>query len=177
MAQGDEAAFRSLYDLFYHDLLRYLLRITRRLDLAEEGVNDVMLVVWRKAATFRGDSKVSTWILGIATRRAFKLTKRSQRWLHRFIPTEPQALEKAPDPRPPAGSEEELYDWLDAGFAQLSPGHRAVVELTYVMGYSYREIAAILGCPVNTVKTRMFNARRKLRKILPPLAGAGAQPR
>ena len=51
----------------------------------------------------------------------------------------------------------------------LSAEHRAVVELTYFYGCSYEEIAAIAACPVNTVKTRMFHARAKLKKLLPTL--------
>jgi RNA polymerase sigma-70 factor (ECF subfamily) len=64
---------------------------------------------------------------------------------------------------------EDLRDLLDAALDRLSPDHRAVVELTYFHGCSYEEIAAIVDCPVNTVKTRMFHARAKLRKLLPTL--------
>ena len=46
-----------------------------------------------------------------------------------------------------------------------------MVELTYFFGFSYKEIAAIAGCPVNTVKTRMFHARKRLKYLLPRLAG------
>ena len=62
-------------------------------------------------------------------------------------------------------------DWLESGLRELSPEHRAVVELTYFHGYSYKEVAAVVGCPVNTVKTRMFHARRRLKVLLPRLAG------
>ena len=63
-----------------------------------------------------------------------------------------------------------LQDWLDVGMRRLSGEQRAVVELTYFHGYSYAEIAGILSCPVNTVKTRMFHARARLRQILPELS-------
>jgi RNA polymerase sigma-70 factor (ECF subfamily) len=53
----------------------------------------------------------------------------------------------------------------------LSPDHRQVVELTYFGGFSYQDIAEIANCPVNTVKTRMFHARRRLKVLLPVLAG------
>lgn len=55
---------------------------------------------------------------------------------------------------------------LSDAMAQLSPAHRAVVDLTYFHELGYREIALILECPVDTVKTRMFHARRHLRKTL-----------
>ena len=55
---------------------------------------------------------------------------------------------------------------LSRALMSLSREHRAVIELTYYEGCSYREIAAILGCPVDTVKTRMFHARRHLKSLL-----------
>ena len=66
VGDGDRAAFRELHARYYGALLRFIYRITRRLDLAEEGVNDVMLVVWRDSRAFQGRSYVSTWIMGIA---------------------------------------------------------------------------------------------------------------
>jgi RNA polymerase sigma-70 factor (ECF subfamily) len=63
----------------------------------------------------------------------------------------------------------ELAGTLGKALHALSPEHRAVVELTYYYELSYPEIAQIVGCPVNTVKTRMFHARRRLRELLPGL--------
>ena len=68
-----------------------------------------------------------------------------------------------------------LTDLLIQGLEKLPPEQRAVVELTYFHGHSYQEIGEIVGCPVNTVKTRMFHARAKLRKLLPELGGDGPQ--
>ena len=59
---------------------------------------------------------------------------------------------------------------MSEALKSLSPKLRAVVELTYVHGYSYEEIAEIVDCPVNTVKTRMFHARNRLRQVLPAIA-------
>jgi RNA polymerase sigma-70 factor (ECF subfamily) len=59
---------------------------------------------------------------------------------------------------------------LERALGCLSPDHRAVLELTYYLGHSCGEIAAIMDCPINTVKTRMFHARNKLRALLPVLA-------
>ena len=70
-----------------------------------------------------------------------------------------------------AGDSSQHDDWIRVALMQLSPDHRQVVELTYYGGFSYREIAQIAACPVNTVKTRMFHARRRLRVLLPSLAG------
>ena len=166
---GDREAFRELYTLYYHPLLRFIYRITGQLELAQEGINDVMLVVWTNGNSFGGQSKVATWIMGIAYHRSLKLLEKARRWSDRLAPVDfDEWIERS------AGSEEhtqqtELRDLLDHGLRQLSPEHRAVVELTYFHGCSYEEIAAIAACPVNTVKTRMFHARAKLKKLLPGL--------
>ena len=60
----------------------------------------------------------------------------------------------------------ELRTRLSEALIALSPEHRAVIELTYYEGCTYREIAAIVGCPIDTVKTRMFHARRRLKALL-----------
>src|SRR5688572_19132382 len=84
VANGDREALRDLYGTYYHPLLRFIYRITGRLDLAQEGVNDVMLVVWRSSRSFGRRSTVSTWIMGIAYRKALKLLAASRRWTDRF---------------------------------------------------------------------------------------------
>ncbi|HEX7037172.1 MAG TPA: sigma-70 family RNA polymerase sigma factor [Pseudomonadales bacterium] len=154
IARGDEAALESLYRAWYPRLVRFVLRIVRDPGLVEEVINDVFLVIWRSAAAFRGDSHASTWILGIAYRRALK--RAGQR--------RPATRERAEDPDPEEVPCRRLE--LEGCLARLNPEQRATVELTYYFGYSYREIAEIMKCPENTVKTRMFHARRALRSLL-----------
>jgi RNA polymerase sigma-70 factor (ECF subfamily) len=150
-------------------LLRFIYRVTGQLELAQEGVNDVMMVVWRNAEEFARRSSVSTWIMGIAYRKALKLLERSRRWSDRFASVDfDEWIERSDAPAEPS-DDGDLRDLLDQALKHLSAEHRAVVELTYFYGCSYEEIAVIAGCPVNTVKTRMFHARAKLRKLLPTL--------
>jgi RNA polymerase sigma-70 factor, ECF subfamily len=169
IAHGDRDAFRELYQVYYHPLLRFIYRMTGQLELAQEGINDVMLVVWRNGGAFGGRSTVATWIMGIAYRKALKLLESSRRWSERFASVDfndwIERYEVAAEPT----LDVDLRDLLDQGLRYLSPEHRAVVELTYFYGCSYEEIAVIADCPVNTVKTRMFHARAKLRKLLPAL--------
>jgi RNA polymerase sigma-70 factor (ECF subfamily) len=166
---GDRDAFRELYTAYYHPLLRFIYRMTGHLDLAQEGINDVMLVVWRSGASFGGRSTVSTWIMGIAYRKALKLLESSRRWSKYFAAVDFDDWIERSDAAAEPSDDGDLRDLLDEGLRHLSPEHRAVVELTYFYGCSYEEIAAIADCPVNTVKTRMFHARAKLRKLLPAL--------
>ena len=168
---GDRTAFQELYVKYYHLLLRFIYRITGQLETAQEGVNDVMLVVWRNAASFEGKSRVSTWILGVAYRKALKLRQGARRWTERFKAADADSDELSAPASEHIGRTElrDLRDLLDHGMRHLPAKQRAVVELTYFYGYSYEEIAAIVDCPVNTVKTRMFHARARLKSLLPAL--------
>lgn len=169
VANGDREALRDLYGTYYHPLLRFIYRITGRLDLAQEGVNDVMLVVWRSSRSFGRRSTVSTWIMGIAYRKALKLLAASRRWTSRLASDPIEDLVERSPLSTEHSDDDDLRDLLDEALRHLSAEHRAVVELTYFYGCSYEEIAVIAACPVNTVKTRMFHARAKLKTLLPAL--------
>jgi RNA polymerase sigma-70 factor, ECF subfamily len=162
----DSEAMREFYLLYYYRLARFLCRLTRRHELIDEMINDTLVVVWENASNFRGDSRVSTWIMGIAYRRGLKLLRSECRAEECtvFPTTEDQHLHN------PAAEHSELAELLERAFESLSPDHRAVLELTYDLGHSCAEIAAIMGCPINTVKARMFHARNKLRGFMPILA-------
>ena len=171
IAKGDRKAFEELYGLYHRRLARFLTRLTKRYDVAEEVINDTFYIVWRKAGDFRGESQPSTWILGIAYRKARNAFRSSARIL---------AVENPEAPPPPLTTDEslrteELRDWLGHALVQLPVEQRLAVELCYELGYSCEEIAAIMSCPVNTVKTRLFHARAKLQKLLPPLGGMAPQ--
>ena len=163
IALQDRHAFEALYRTYYRRLTRFLDRLTRRPQMVDEILDDTMLVVWRKAATFNGHSQVSTWIFAIAYRKAMKALKREgSRTQILFDHDEPLY---APSPET-AFIDGESRSAIRRLVAELSAEQRAVVELTYYHGCAYKEIADIVGCPVDTVKTRMFHARRKLRTAL-----------
>jgi RNA polymerase sigma-70 factor (ECF subfamily) len=173
VARQDRRAFEELYNLYHRRLARFLTRLTRRYDLAEEIINDTFWVVWRSASRFRGDSQPSTWILGIAYRKARNAFRTAARARAR------ENLEPPPFPPTSEGPARatELRDWLGAALAELPIEQRLAVELCYELGHSCEEIATIMGCPVNTVKTRLFHARAKLQKRLPELSAAAQSPR
>jgi RNA polymerase sigma-70 factor (ECF subfamily) len=171
VARRDRAAFEALYRLYYPRVFSYVLKLLRRPEMVEEIVNDVMLVVWQSADRFEGRSRPSTWVLGIAYRQALKALAR-----HGRRGGDHEELGDAPSPPDPGDGPEgrlwrhELRRRLDTALAALSVEQRAVVELTFYHGLSYPEIAELLGCPLNTVKTRMFYARHRLRQLVPELA-------
>jgi len=171
VAARDREAFRELYIIYHRRLARFLVRLTRRYELAEEIINDTLWVVWRKAADFRGDSRVSTWIMGIAYRRALKTLRSRGNQTLDTVPIENEPL-VAPDEL----GEAELGEWILLAMQQLPAEQRLAVEFAYGYGHSCEEIALIMDCPVNTVKTRLFHAREKLRTALPGLAGVEVPP-
>ena len=163
--RGDREAFRRLYAKYYHPLQRFIYSITHSMDLAEEGINDVMLVVWRNGRSFAGRSRVRTWIMGIGYRKGLKLAEAANRWTTRFKAKLIDNWNELSTAGDEPSTDVELADLLEHSLRRLSVKHRAVVELTYRYGYSYEEIATIVDCPVNTVKTRMFHARAKLEEL------------
>lgn len=161
--RGDRGAFSELYRRYHPRLYGYLRRLLANPAAVEEVLDDVMLVVWKDARKFRRDSAVSSWIFGIAYRKALTAMRAESRYQ--------TPLDRSVDTSAVAVVSTQNDEWIRAALLQLSPDHRQVVDLTYFGGFSYQEIADIAGCPVNTVKTRMFYARRRLKVLLPALAG------
>ena len=160
----DLQAFEQLYGIYQPRLARFLVGMLQRPQLIEEVLDDTMMVVWQTAGSFRGSSKLSTWIFAIAYRKALKARARWPK------PVEDEEFDTrvSPDPGPDQQlHHHRLHDALVAAMNQLSREHRAVVDLTYFHGMGYREIAEIVDCPVDTVKTRMFHARRRLKQAMP----------
>jgi RNA polymerase sigma-70 factor (ECF subfamily) len=159
----DVRAFEQLYRKYFGRLSRFLLNLIHRPQLVEEVLNDTMIAVWEKPASFRGASKLSTWIFGIAYRKAMKALRRWDQPIE--DPDLDIRVSEEPGPEEQAG-QQQIQARLTTAIKGLSADHRAVVDLTYFHGCAYAEIAEIVGCPVDTVKTRMFHARRHLKRML-----------
>jgi len=165
VAGHDRQAFEVLYRRYARRLAGYLGKFLQQPELVEEVLVDVMLVVWQNAARFNYQSRLSTWIFGIAYHKALKAMSHSAR---------PEPLPQSPawneddDPAVMLSRQEQERAITEA-LESLSPAHRVVVELTFYHARSYQEIATITGCPVNTVKTRMFHARPRLANALTSL--------
>lgn len=162
VGRGDRDAFRELYLHYHRRLARFLTRLTHRQEDAEEIINDTLWIVWQRAREFRDASQVSTWIMGIAYRRALNMIRRAATH-ERVMALESAETEAAVSD---SGQATENRQLLNFALAQLPLEQRLVLEFTYYLDHSCEEVAEIMECPVNTVKTRMFNARRKLRAIL-----------
>jgi RNA polymerase sigma-70 factor (ECF subfamily) len=161
--RGDEHAFEELYRHYRSRLFRFLINLTGRPQMVEEVLNDTMLAVWEKPDGFRGASKLSTWIFGIAYRKAMKALREIDDPIE-YQPVQSIDEETAsPHEASWCGQRDRLlFDTMQ----QLSAEHRVVVHLTYFHEMSAREIAHVMACPVGTVKTRMFHARRHLKRLM-----------
>jgi RNA polymerase sigma-70 factor, ECF subfamily len=163
IADGDQLAMRTLYARHNVKVYRFVLRLVGDACKAEDVVSEVFLDVWRQADRFEGRSQVSTWILAIARFKA--LTARRQR---RDAPLDHAMAESiadcADDPEVCTQKKDESA-LLRTCIAQLSADHREVIDLVYYHGKSVEEAAEILDVPRNTVKTRMFYARKKIGEL------------
>ncbi|OAI08711.1 RNA polymerase sigma factor [Methylomonas methanica] len=158
---GDTAAFEAFYKNYYPRLFRFILRMTRQPEAVEELIQETLLVVWEKPQGFNHESKISTWVFGIAYHKTLKaMTKSARR--NNDVDID-DLTETIGDPTANPANNWENEDWLNYALATLPPEQRAVIELTFYHGLSYQDVARILDCPENTVKTRMFHARRKLQ--------------
>lgn len=168
VAAKDEVAFERIYKRYYHRVMQFVGRMLRDRRLAEEVVDDTMLAVWKGAGNFQGRSHVSTWILGIAYRRALKTIDSNKR--HGYFDHDSDKIDYSADESFESNPESavtaaDLRKHVDHAIESLNDRHRTVMLLT-LMGYNYDEISSIVDCPPNTVKTRMFYARKALRTKL-----------
>jgi|SRR6185312_2407722 len=160
IAAGDKSALRTLFMRHQVKVYRFVLRIVRDAALAEDTVSETFIDAWQHAGRYEGRASVSSWLLGIARHRALDAARRR--------PAEPldcdaaqNAVDPAHDPEAQLG-QKKTSALLRGALAGLSREHAEIIDLVYYQERSIREIAEILGIPENTVKTRMFYARKRL---------------
>jgi RNA polymerase sigma factor (sigma-70 family) len=158
IATGDKNALTRLYLLYHARLFKFVFRLTQSYATADEIVNDTMLVVWNKAASFRGASKVSTWIFGIAYKQTMRRVTRKQLQISPLTDIDHGGHDQ--------DAIMEIENWVRQGLDTLPAAQQLTVVLVFYLGLTYQETAEVTECPVNTVKTRMFHARRKLKNYL-----------
>jgi RNA polymerase sigma factor (sigma-70 family) len=162
---GDRTAFEKLFRAFEHDVYRWILRIVRDESVAEDGLVEAFWRCYRGRARFDPSRSFGAWMRRIATRVAVDLLQAARR--HRRAATPESAGPPAahPDSSTDAGRAE-MFDEIARAFDSLPPKLRVVATLALVEQCPHVEIAAALGVPVGTVKSRLFRATRRLREEL-----------
>jgi RNA polymerase sigma-70 factor (ECF subfamily) len=164
IVRRDQTAMTALYARHNVRLYRYLVRLVRNEAIAEELMNEVFLETWRKASYFEGRSAVSTWLISIAHNKAISLMrKRGEEELDESAAAE---LADGDDNPEVASQKRDKAEIIRACMTKLSADHREIIDLVYYHDQSVSEAAAILNIPENTVKTRMFYARKKLAEMM-----------
>ncbi len=160
IVRHDSAALRALYITHNVHLYRFVMRLARNETLAEDVVSETFLKVWQKAAGFKGQSRVSTWLLTIARNEAISVLRRKT-----DAPFDEEAAaeqEDESDLQDIATAKKDKGAVMKACIDRLTPAHREIIDLVYYQDRSIAEVAEILDIPENTVKTRMFHARKNL---------------
>jgi RNA polymerase sigma-70 factor (ECF subfamily) len=164
IATGDKVAMQVLFARHHVRVYRFVLRLVRDQTKAEDLISEVFLDVWRQAGKFEARSAVSTWLLAIARYKALSALRRR--------PDEELDEETAAAIEDPGDDPETALEKKDKGeilrkcLTALSPEHREIIDLVYYHEKSVEEVAEIVGIPENTVKTRMFYARKRLAELL-----------
>ena len=164
IAKGDRLAMQVLFARHHVRVYRFVLRLVGNPSVAEDLISEVFLDVWRQADRFEGRSAVSTWMLAIARFKALSaLRKKPDQELDDEAA---EAIEDTSDNPEVALAKKDKGAVLRQCLAKLSPEHREIIDLVYYHEKSIEEVAQIVKIPENTVKTRMFYARKKLAELL-----------
>jgi RNA polymerase sigma-70 factor (ECF subfamily) len=164
IANGDRLAMQVLYARYHVRVFRFVVRMVRDESTAEDLISEVFLDVWRQAGRFEGRSAVSTWMLSIARFKALSaLRRRPEQELDDQVA---EAIEDTADDPHTALEKKDKGAILRKCLTGLSAEHREIIDLVYYHGKSVEEVAEIVGIPENTVKTRMFYARKRLAELL-----------
>jgi RNA polymerase sigma-70 factor (ECF subfamily) len=164
IAAGDKRAMQLLFSRHNVKVYRFILRMVGREAVAEDLLNEVFLDVWRQAAKFEGRSKVSTWMMAIARFKALSALR--QRQDGELDEDAVAAIEDTSDNPEETLVKQQRATLMRQCMDQLSAAHREIIDLVYYHEKSVEEVSQILGVPQNTVKTRMFYARKRLAELL-----------
>ncbi len=180
---GDRPAFGQLVEAYQDKIYGYASRMLGDPDEAEDVAQETFVRAYRSLPHFRGAASFHTWLYRIASNLAIDVARRNRRQsTGNFSLDEPLESEEGDYEREIAdesGSPEqlaarrEMQELVRQAVAELPEKLRAVVVLYELQGESYEDIAEILGCPLGTVKSRLFNARSQLKDMLEQLVDVG----
>jgi RNA polymerase sigma-70 factor, ECF subfamily len=157
---GDMMAWRSLYDRYAPLVHRFSAALGVPFDEREDAAQDIFIAVFRSLRHFRGEAQLSTWIYRIAARHAIRLGRRRRsREMMRVL-----LLKEKPQLITDPAERSTQVATLDRMLAKLPPKKRTVLVLFEIEGLSAKEISDVVGCPENTVWSRLHHARAEMIK-------------
>jgi RNA polymerase sigma-70 factor, ECF subfamily len=164
IASGDRLAMQVLFARHHVRVYRFVLRLVRDESSAEDLISEVFLDVWRQAGRFEGRSAVPTWLLAIARFKALTALRRKPD--EELDEEKAEAIEDQSDDPEVVLAKKDKSAAIRKCLSGLSAEHREIIDLVYYHEKSVEEVAEIVGIPENTVKTRMFYARKRLAELL-----------
>jgi RNA polymerase sigma-70 factor, ECF subfamily len=170
IGRQDQAAFRQLYKAFSPRVFAYVQNMLNDHARAEEVLVDTLYEVWRQPQRFRGDSQFSTWLIGIARRKAL-MAYRARRpdEVHGDLEDIAEiTASETPDGYAELASKQRR-EGVQHCMGKLSDEHRECLHLVFYEGMGLAEVAEVQNCPEGTVKTRLFHARQKIKNCLKSL--------
>ncbi len=165
VVQGDEGAFAKLFRGYAPRIFRFAMIYLNDRTQAEEVVQETMIAVWKGAKNYKVQSRVSSWVLGIARNKALDRARARGR-APEFVREKLDRQASARATPEQLTRQEIQIDRIRAALAQLTPEHREVMVLAFYSDLSYSEIAQVLNCPEGTVKSRMYYAKEQLKELL-----------
>jgi len=167
---GESSAFEELFYLYRDDVYRFSFLVVRDPTLAQDVVQEAFLKVFRSVGKFQFRSSFKSWLYRVVVNEAITILRRRKlkEDLHPAPGVESIFLDSNPQRWQPEefALESEERDILHWAVGQLDPIHRTVVVLKYFHDFSDPEIAAVVGCPPGTVKSRLHRARELLRHAI-----------
>ena len=161
VAGGDSTAYRQLYDLSYGRVSRYVQKVVADSSMVDDILVQTYTVAWQKSESFKGTGRIITWLIGIARNIMF----REFRKIKKYVPFEEEY--SAADTQSQFQVEVESTNAaLKAALQTLKVKHREILELVFYQDFKYVEVSELIGVPVNTVKTRVFHAKKALKDVL-----------
>jgi RNA polymerase sigma-70 factor (ECF subfamily) len=164
IAKGDKHAMQVLFGRHNVRVFRFLMRFVDGEATAQDLASEVFIEVWRNAGQFEARSQTSTWLLSIARNKALSTLRR--RLSDELDEDVIEFIEDPSDDPEVAMQKTERSEILRDCLKLLSPAHREIIDLVYYHARTIEDVAEIIGVPPNTVKTRMFYARKRIGELL-----------